>query len=255
MPLRRERHFIADDDRGLDVQRKVFRIDAMGRAIAAPSGPDAQAAFRHSELLREIRSLRSASASAEEVNERMLESYKLQIAEAQKLKNELDLINDAINRTKHELATVHVTGFQGPEMTRVTNELDAVVDGTESATQNILNAAEEIDQLANTLGASVKTDQEKGLASDIQDKVVQIFESCNFQDLTGQRITKVVSTLQFIETHINRMMEIWGGLEAFREFTPEAFAKREGDAKLLNGPKLATDAGHASQDDIDALFA
>ena len=237
------------------MQRKVFRIDAMGRTIATPSGQDAQAAFRHSELLREIRSLRSVSTSTEAVTERVLESYKLQIAEAQKLKNELDLINDAINRTKHELATVHVTGFQGPEMTRVTNELDAVVDGTESATQNILNAAEEIDQLANTLGASVKTEQEKGLASDIQDKVVQIFESCNFQDLTGQRITKVVSTLQFIETHINRMMEIWGGLEAFQEFAPEAFAEREGDAKLLNGPKLADEAGHASQDDIDALFA
>src|SRR5262245_48214469 len=130
--------------RGNNVQRKVFRIDAMGRGMAiTPSGPEAQALSRHTELLREIRSLRSASASTEEVTERMLESYKSQIFEAQKLKNELDLINDAINRTKHELATVHVTGFEGPEMVRVTNELDAVVDGTENATQKILNAAEE----------------------------------------------------------------------------------------------------------------
>jgi chemotaxis protein CheZ len=29
---------------------------------------------------------------------------------------------------------------------------------------------------------------------------------------------------------------------------------REGDAKLLNGPKTEGDIGHASQDDIDALF-
>jgi len=241
--------------RGHHVQRKVFRIDAMGRSVSAASGPDAQAAFRHTELLREIRSLRAASASTEEVTERVLESYKAQIAEAQKLKQELDIINDAIGKTKRELATVHVTGFQGPEMARVTNELDAVVDGTENATQNILNAAEEIDQLANTLAAAVKTEQDKNLANDIQDKVIQIFESCNFQDLTGQRITKVVSTLHFIETHINRMMEIWGGLDAFQEYTPEAFAEREGDAKLLNGPKLADEAGHASQDDIDALFS
>ena len=190
----------------------------------------------------------------EQVTQRMLESYKAQIGEAQKLKTELDLINDAINRTKHELATVHVTGFNGPEMKRVTNELDAVVGGTEQATQTILNAAEEIDQLANTLGAAVKSDHEKGLAGDIQDKVVRIFEACNFQDLTGQRITKVVATLSFIEEHINRMMEIWGGMEAFREFAPEPFAEREGDAKLLNGPKLDGDIGHASQDDIDALF-
>jgi chemotaxis protein CheZ len=51
------------------------------------------------------------------------------------------------------------------------------------------------------------------------------------------------------------MMEIWGGLEAFKDIEVEAVAEREGDAKLLNGPKLdGEDAGHASQDDIDALF-
>jgi chemotaxis protein CheZ len=35
---------------------------------------------------------------------------------------------------------------------------------------------------------------------------------------------------------------------------PQQVDTREGDAKLLNGPKLDGDAGHASQDDIDALF-
>jgi len=85
--------------------------------------------------------------------------------------------------------------------------------------------------------------------------VVKIFEACNFQDLTGQRITKVVSTLKFIETHIVRMMEIWGGLDAFKDIEAEGIVGREGDAKLINGPKLEGEAGHASQDDIDSLFA
>ncbi|HSV26244.1 MAG TPA: chemotaxis protein, partial [Xanthobacteraceae bacterium] len=67
-------------------------------------------------------------------------------------------------------------------------------------------------------------------------------------------ISKVVTTLKFIETHIIKMMDIWGGIEALKDFTPDAIAERSGDAKLLNGPKLADDAGHASQDDIDALF-
>jgi chemotaxis protein CheZ len=84
--------------------------------------------------------------------------------------------------------------------------------------------------------------------------VIHIFEACNFQDLTGQRITKVVATLKFIETHIVRMMEIWGGIEVFQELTPQAMAERDGDKKLLNGPKLDGEVGHASQDDIDALF-
>jgi chemotaxis protein CheZ len=239
------------------VNRKLFRIDEVSRGIptaVAGSAPEARAAQRHVEIMQELRALRALTTPHEQVTQRMLDAYKMQIGEAQKLKTELDLITEAINQTKRELATVHITGFKGPEMTRVTNELDAVVNGTEDATQNILNAAEEIDQLANTLGAAVKSEHEQGLASDIQDKVVKIFEACNFQDLTGQRITKVVATLHFIEEHINRMMEIWGGMDAFHEFEPEAFAQRQGDAKLLNGPKLVGEAGHASQDDIDALF-
>jgi chemotaxis protein CheZ len=50
------------------------------------------------------------------------------------------------------------------------------------------------------------------------------------------------------------MIEIWGGMEAFKDIVPEAIAEREGEKKLLNGPRLEDDPGHASQDDIDALF-
>ena len=48
---------------------------------------------------------------------------------------------------------MHVTGFEGPEMARVTNELDAIVGGTERATEQILGGAEEIDQMAHDAGA------------------------------------------------------------------------------------------------------
>jgi chemotaxis protein CheZ len=50
------------------------------------------------------------------------------------------------------------------------------------------------------------------------------------------------------------MMDIWGGIDSFKDITPEAMAERDGDAALINGPKLEGDAGHSSQDDIDALF-
>ena len=65
----------------------------------------------------------------------------------------------------------------------------------------------------------------------------------------------MVGTLKFIETHIVRMMEIWGGLDAFKGIAAEKPAEREGDARLLNGPRIAGEGGHASQDDIDAMFA
>lgn len=239
----------------MQARRKVFRVEAMRGGAARPNGRGATHETHHDEILSELRALRSLVKPREEITQQMVDGYKAQIAEAQKLKTELDLIYDAINRTKQEIATLHVTGFEGPEMVRVTNELDAIVGGTEQATEQILGAAEDVDQMASTLIARLKDEQNRQLVQDVQERVIKIFEACNFQDLTGQRITKVVATLQFIETHIVRMMEIWGGLDAFKDVTPEAIAAREGDAKLINGPKLQHELGHASQDEIDALFA
>jgi chemotaxis protein CheZ len=240
----------------MQARRKAFRVETMdrvsGRAIALVAGHNST---HHDEIMSELRALRALVKPQEQVTQQMIDAYKQQIAEAAKLKGELDLIHDAINRTKQEIATVHVTGFEGPEMARVTNELDAIVGGTESATETILSGAEDIEQMASTLIARLKEDQNLALAQDIQERVVKIFEACNFQDLTGQRITKVVATLKFIETHIVRMMEIWGGLDAFKDIEAEKIAERTGDAALLNGPKVEGEAGHASQDDIDSLFA
>ncbi len=242
----------------MQARRKTFRVESMdrvaGRAAIQP-GVHHHNGHHHDEVMSELRALRALIKPAEQVSQQMIDAYKQQIAEAAKLKGELDLIHDAINRTKQEIANVHVTGFEGPQMARVTNELDAIVGGTETATETILSSAEDIDQLASTLLARLKDDQNQQIAADIQDRVIKVFEACNFQDLTGQRITKVVATLKFIETHIVKMMEIWGGMEAFKHIEAETIAAREGDAALLNGPKVDGEAGHASQDDIDSLFA
>jgi chemotaxis protein CheZ len=214
---------------------------------------DDEAARRHHELIAEIKALRNLVEPKDDA-QRILETYQAQLSEMQKLKGELVIIHNAITRTKQEIATLHVTGFQGQNMSRMTHELDAVVNGTEQATQSILNMVEEIDQLASTMIEQGKDDAEKQAGREIQDRVVKVFEACNFQDITGQRISKVVNTWKFIENHVMQMMEIWGGIDAFKEFIPEAPPEPEGDDALLNGPKLAEDEGHASQDDIDALF-
>ena len=141
----------------------------------------------------------------------------------------------------------------GSEQTaRARRELAAIVGGTEQATQSILQAAEEIDQAANTLSASVKGGHDQGLAHDIQDRVVQIFEACNFQDLTGQRVAHVLATLKFVEEHVARLLAIWHDVE---QFTPVVFGDdADGDRRFLNGPKLPGDRGHSTQDDIDGMF-
>lgn len=260
----------------MSLQRKRFRIEELtaGAPLLAPldcgeSGPS------NRDIMAELRAIRSqivgmaaqgggsiamgasqvASTTAEEAEEMkaLLASYKAQVEQCEKLKVELDLIHNAIDQTKREIAVLHTKSFDGQEMAKVNGELGAVVGGTEEATQQILEAAEAIDQAASALAKVDSADQRKALSEEIQERVISIFEACNFQDLTGQRISKVMGTVKFIEHHIVTMMEIWGGVDEIKSHAPPIVDTREGDAKLLNGPKLDDD-GHASQDDIDAMF-
>ncbi len=256
----------------MPVQRKRFRIEeALTGDMPMPSSGGGDADPMHQEIMSELRAIRaqmarpsssSTAASAEEnpaaqkaaEATALLETYRAQIEQCAKLKVELDLIHDAISRTKHEIAVLHGKSFNGGEMSKVTGELGAVVGGTEEATQQILEAAEAIDQAATALTKVNSPDQQKLLSEEIGERVVSIFEACNFQDLTGQRISKVMTTMKFIESHITVMMDIWGGIDAIRAHAPPIVDAREGDARLLNGPKNEGDVGHASQNDIDALF-
>jgi chemotaxis protein CheZ len=256
----------------MSVRRKRFRIEEISYgSTPMPIEVDVDDGVPlHREIMSELRAIRDQMASpnrgsaapiaadvtAREIAEAqaLLETYRAQIMQCEKLKVELDLIHDAINRTKREIAVLHGKSFNGDEMSKVTGELGAVVGGTEEATQQILEAAEAIDQAASALGKVNSPDQQKILSEEISERVVSIFEACNFQDLTGQRISKVMTTMKFIENHITVMMDIWGGVDAIKAHAPPHVDGREGDARLLNGPKLDGDDGHASQNDIDALF-
>jgi chemotaxis protein CheZ len=234
--------------------RKPFRVETLLRGDAPATFDETASADRHAELMAEIARLRALIKPAAEISNDTIDTFRRELSEAAKLKSEMDSIKEAILRTKQEIATLHGGSFESAQMARVSGELSAVVAGTEAATQAILEAAEFIDDHAMQLGAHVKTEQDKALASEIQEKVVSIFEACNFQDLTGQRISKVVSTFSFIEHRIEKMIAIWGGIEQFKDVKTDDSTKPSGDRALLNGPALETDAGRASQDDIDALF-
>lgn len=231
--------------------RKQFRVEVAATSEANAAAPVAAVLSR--EIMDELRAIRQMVAPTQEISEKALEQMRHEQREALKIKHELDEMYEAIARTKREIATLHVSGCNGHELSRVTDELDAVVFGTEQATETILAAGEQIDEKASVLVDRL-SGSNHGLAVDIQEQVVQIFEACNFQDLTGQRITKIVHTLRFVEERIVRMMDIWGGIESFRDIEVE-LEHRLGDQGLLNGPALDNDAGIASQDDIDALFA
>lgn len=237
----------------MPVQRKIFRIEEHARPRAAENASPNQAGtgLHHREFMAELQSLRALIEPRAGVNREALERARAQIVEAQAYKRELATIHAAVEQTKGDMAALHGDPERSERTARASRELAAIVGGTEQATKSILQAAEEIDQAAAMLTAAVKNPQDAALAHDIQDRVVQIFEACNFQDLTGQRVSHVVETLKFVEERMGRLLEIWRGIE---QFAPVVFGGDEGDRRFLHGPKLPEDHGHFNQDDIDVMF-
>lgn len=173
-------------------------------------------------------------------------------AEVSMLKTELRALAVCIEHTKHEIAALRPQDSQEDRLMAVTFELDAIVSATESATETILESAEKIEGLVREIQAHGGDAYVKRLTEDINETVVSMFEACNFQDITGQRITKVVKTLQYIEARVSAMIQIWGP-ENIAEIVPKVSEEhKDEEAKLLNGPALENQG--ISQDDIDKLF-
>lgn len=206
------------------------------------------------DAIAEIKQLLATRSIDSQTPNQLLDSFRSDMLEAAKIKIELDTIQKAIDRTKVEIAALHLPGEEAPDLNRMTDELGAIVIGTEHATESILAAVERIDEDTKDLYASVKTKQQRDTVADVQEQVIKIYEACNFQDLTGQRISKVIRAFGFIERRVQQMMEIWGGIDSFKGFEPVAGEPKRQDAHLLNGPSLAHDTDTASQDEIDALF-
>ncbi len=215
--------------------RKVFRIEEM----AAPQRPaqvdDARAAGL-AEIMRELGTLRAMLTGPSP--RQPSGSSALPRDEVDRLTAKLRLIRSTITGGAHERAGSNGSRSPGAPATRIANELEAVMQDSEQATQKILAAAEEIDQAANNLSAALKDNSEQGLAQDIRDRVIAIFEACNFQDLTSQRVAKVMASLGRIEQQITRTLG-----ELAREGEPP-----------MHGPRLDDDHGHASQSEVDSLF-
>ncbi len=170
------------------------------------------------------------------------------------LQHELHFLKDAIEQMKREIATLRAEKPPAPSLQKATCELDAVVQATEDATHNILEAAEAIDEALMQMRGGSKAAIDPATIDRLSDQVIRIFESCNFQDITGQRITKVVNAMKFIEVKIDRMIEILGGSEALQDVElPTEEEVVDEDAKLLEGPQLDGES-KISQNDIDRFF-
>ena len=160
-----------------------------------------------------------------------------------KLFREVESLADYIHNAKAEIAALRPGEIKNEFIASATDELDAIVGATEAATNEIMDSAEHLEGLAPMMDAEV--------AERLTEITTRIFEACTFQDITGQRITKVVRMLKEIESRVENLVKAFGG-----EIEPEA--RRETkviatDEDLLNGPQLPASA--ADQAEIDRLLA
>jgi chemotaxis protein CheZ len=210
--------------------RKVFRIEEIAAGQHKAPADETLAAPGYAEIMQELHALRALIApSPQSVDDRS------KGVALERLGSALSLVHNVLCGAHHERS---VQAGPAPT-TRIAHELAGVSKDSETATQKILAAAVDIDQAADNLAAALKDGIDRGLAQDIRDRVLQIFEACNFQDLTSRRVAKVLTTLKEIEGEI---------ASALAEIAPT------GAAPAVQGPRLESDRGHGSQDDIDILF-
>jgi chemotaxis protein CheZ len=164
------------------------------------------------------------------------------------LYREVEALGEYIHSARQEILGARPSDIREQHIPMATDELDAVVQATADATGVILSAMEEIEKLAPTLPEAAR--------GPMGEVVVRVYEACSFQDITGQRISKVIRTLRHIEGKVDALLAIFGADLGGGEVPPPPPEPAVVDehAKLLNGPALPA-SGANTQADIDAILA
>lgn len=169
-----------------------------------------------------------------------------------KLYAEIEQLAIYIQRAREEIASLRPDEITAEHLPVAGEELEAVIGATENATNTIMESVETIENLTDQMPREV--------SETVVDAVTQVYEACGFQDITGQRIKKVVTTLTQIEEKVHALLGAFGQdsqIDAARAKAAKAEKPKTdaplSDADLMNGPQAAEAA--ISQDDIDALLA
>lgn len=169
------------------------------------------------------------------------------------LRLELQEMSASIQQTRSEIAAIKPTDGGNNRIMSATGELDAIVTATERATSEILSAAERVQEIAEKLK---EQGGDEDLCDELEAHATAIFMACSFQDITGQRTTKVVQVLHYLEHRVNSMITIWGvqpgdedSVMSTANLDPQ---DQRPDAHLLNGPQAEDKA--TSQEAVDAML-
>ncbi len=167
------------------------------------------------------------------------------------LRSELDGLLRYLHRVRTEIASIDRPADEEHDFNSMGDQLDAIVEATETATNTIMEAVEKNDDIVTKIRKKVKDPEVNGWLDEINNNSGDVFEACSFQDITGQRVNKVVKSVTYVEERVNALIDVMGRdvIESI-EVLPES--EKTEDEKLLDGPQL--EGKGLSQDDIDSLF-
>ncbi|WP_138380195.1 protein phosphatase CheZ [Luteithermobacter gelatinilyticus] len=159
--------------------------------------------------------------------------------------DELRELLDFIEKAKIDISQIRPKHLSENKIPEASDQLDEVVNATEEAASSIMDAAEEIGELA----AGAKGE----LAERLEAISTKIFEASSFQDITGQRVSRVVNTLKHLEEKLAELARAIGDTELPEECPVDKVPEEMDHDELLHGPQLSHEAN--DQDAIDALLA
>ncbi|MBI5164033.1 MAG: protein phosphatase CheZ [Magnetospirillum sp.] len=175
------------------------------------------------------------------------------------LKRELLGLFGHLQKIRKELAALNPPGAPD-HFGSMSEQLDQIIAATEGATNTIMESVEGIDSLMGEARALSSDPALNKVFDQVTDRVNAVFEACSFQDITGQRVTKVVSSLKFVEEKINSVILTWGR-EELTKVVVEIKEEKDEYKRFLHGPQMpgqgidqkAVDSILA-QTEIDKLF-
>ena len=115
-----------------------------------------------------------------------------------------------------------------------------------------MDAMDKNEELVSKLRAVIKDPDQLALLDGISQNGNTVFEACTFQDITGQRVGKVVTTFTYLEDRVNALCRIWGK-SALDAVEVKPVKEKTENEKLLHGPQLEGEG--ISQEDIDKMFS
>ncbi len=192
------------------------------------------------------------------------------------LYQELGNLARFIVETQKEVGRINLTGITREDIPETSDQLEGILEATEEATDHILSATEKLLEMTDRWEAfcerikpHVPKDEweltpgrtPEKLLGEMREEMMKTLSACNFQDLTGQRIQKIVALIRKIEEKIMDLIVRYeqtqesdrpdSALNERRKRKENVTSGKAGSP--LKGPQRKSEA--FAQEDIDSLLS